>query len=150
MMELNDHLQAVHQLMRMITDLTIEFVKEHRKRCPELMPISYPAGWSPIGMGLGISDDTWAVISPQFYTEFALPYLNELSKEFSGVFTHSCGSFIHQFDNLEKVSKLRGINFGAAETPCEAIWERFNGKTAIVPHLGINKDIYFKSQLAYA
>jgi len=56
---------------------------------------------------------------------------------------------VHQFDNLEKVHNLRGLNFGASETPFEAVWERFGGRTAIVTHLGLNKEIHFDSEADY-
>jgi hypothetical protein len=56
---------------------------------------------------------------------------------------------VHQFDNLEKVRNLRGLNFGASETPFEAVWEHFGGRTAIVPHIGLNKDIHFDSEADY-
>ena len=62
---------------------------------------------------------------------------------------HSCGNFVHQFDNLDKVHLLRGINFGVTETPFESIWERFNGKTALIPHLGLNNEVHFDDNEAY-
>ena len=148
MMAMYDHPQEVHHLMRLVTDLTIAFIKEQRARSPEFVPLHYPALWYPDGMGVAVSDDLLPVLSPQIYEAFALPYLNELSEEFGGVFIHSCGNFVHQFDALKKVHQLRGINFGATETPFEAVWENFN-KTAIVPHMGLNKDIRFESQLDY-
>jgi len=116
---------------------------------PEFMPCHYPPVWLPDGRGISVSDDCLAVLSPALYEKFALPYLNELSDEFGGVFVHSCGNFVHQFDNLEKVHNLRGLNFGASETPFEAVWERFGGRTAIVTHLGLNKDIHFDSEADY-
>lgn len=141
--------REVHHLMRLTTDLIISFVREQRSRVPEFMPCHYPPVWLPDGRGIAVSDDCLAVLSPGLYEEFALPYLNELSDEFGGVFVHSCGNFLHQFDNLEKVHNLRGLNFGASETPFEAVWERFGGRTAIVTHLGLNKDIHFESEADY-
>ncbi|MGB6836220.1 MAG: uroporphyrinogen decarboxylase family protein [Dehalococcoidia bacterium] len=141
--------REVHHLMRLTTDLIISFVREQRSRVPEFMPCHYPPVWLPDGRGIAVSDDCLAVLSPALYEEFALPYLNELSDEFGGVFVHSCGNFLHQFDNLEKVHNLRGLNFGASETPFEAVWERFGGRTAIVTHLGLNKDIHFESEADY-
>ena len=44
---------------------------------------------------------------------------------------------------------LRGINFGVTETPFESIWERFNGKTALIPHLGLNNEVHFDDNEAY-
>jgi hypothetical protein len=139
----------VHHLMRLVTDLIIAFVKEMRSHCPEFIPCHYPPLYLPDGRGLAISDDCLAVVSPKLYEEFALPYVNELSEEFGGIFIHSCGNFVHQLDNLAKVRELRGLNFGATETPFEAIWERFGGKTVVVPHLGLNKDIHFESNRDY-
>jgi hypothetical protein len=140
----------VHHLMRRMTDLIIRFVREQRSRVPQFMPCSNPPVWLPDGRGMSVNDDCLAVLSPALYEEFALPYVNELSDEFGGVFIHSCGNFVHQFDNLEKVHNLRGLNFGASETPFEAVWERFGGRTAIVTHLGLNNEIHFDSEADYA
>jgi hypothetical protein len=62
---------------------------------------------------------------------------------------HSCGNFAHQLDNLEQIRDLRGINFGASETSFEKVWERFGGRAAVSPHLGLNKDIHFSGNRAY-
>jgi len=141
--------REVHHLMRLMTDLIIRFVREQRSRVPQFMPCHFPPVWLPDGRGISVSDDCLAVLSPALYEQFALPYLNELSEEFGGVFIHSCGNFVHQFDNLEKVHNLRGLNFGASETPFEAVWGRFGGRTAIVTHLGLNKEIHFDSEADY-
>jgi hypothetical protein len=135
--------------MRLVTDLIIAFVKEQRSRSPQFLPCHFPPVWLPEGQGISISDDCLAVLSPKLYQEFALPYVNELSEEFGGVVIHSCGNFLHQLDNLAKVRGLRGLNFGASETPFEAVWERFGGRTAILPHLGLNKDFPFDSHVEF-
>jgi len=149
MLAMYTHPKEAHHLMRLMTDLIIRFVREQRSRVPEFMPCHYPPLWLPDGRGISVSDDCLAVLSPTLYEEFALPYLNELSDEFGGVFVHSCGNFVHQLDNLEKVHNLRGLNFGVSEMPFEAVWERFGGRTAIVTHLGLNKDIHFDSEADY-
>jgi len=144
--------KEVHHLMRLVTDLIVKYVKEQRARSPEFIPCHYPPLYLPDGQGLHISDDGLAVISAKLYKEFCLPYVNELSEEFGGISIHSCGAFVHQFDNLEKIHKLRGLNFGATETPFEAVWERFNGKTAIIPHMGLNNssgDVHFANTQEY-
>jgi hypothetical protein len=141
--------KEVHHLMRLVTDLIIRYVKAQHSRSPEFLPCHYPPLWLPDGRGIAISDDGLAVISPKLYREFCLPYVNQLSEEFGGVMIHSCGNFVHQFDNLERVHNLRGINFGVTETPFAAVWERFGGKTAIIPHLGLNNDIHFDGNRQY-
>jgi hypothetical protein len=141
--------REAHHLMRLMTDLIIRFVREQRSRVLEFMPCGNPPVWLPDGRGIGVNDDCLTVLSPALWEEFALPYLNELSEEFGGVFVHSCGNFLHQLDNLEKVHNLRGLNFGVSETPFEAVWERFGGRTAVVTHLGLNKDFPFASEADY-
>ena len=138
MMAMRSNPKEVHHLMRMSTDIIIKYVKEQRARSPEFIPCHYPPFYLPDGMGLHISDDGLAVIGAKMYEEFCLPYVNELSEEFGGLSIHSCGNFVHQFGNLEKIHNLRGLNFGVSETPFEAVWERFNGKLGIMPHMGLN------------
>jgi uroporphyrinogen-III decarboxylase len=143
------HPREVHHLMRLVTDLTIRFVREQRARSPEFIPCHHPALYLPDGEGLAISEDVLAVIGADLYREFALPYNNELSEEFGGLFIHSCGSFVHQFDNLARIRDLRGLNFGVTEHAFAPTWERFGGKVPLVTHLGLNKDIHFDSPREY-
>ena len=141
--------KEVHHVMRLVTDLIIAYVKEQRSLSPEFIPCHFPPIYLPDGKGIAISDDGLAVIGPNLYREFCLPYVNELSEEFGGILIHSCGNFVHQLGNLEKVHNLRGLNFGASETPFEAVWQRFNGKTAIIPHLGLNNPLQFGGNREY-
>ena len=124
----------VHHLMRLCTDLIIDHVKAMRTKVDELVPAHVPTVYLPDGMGLAVSEDVLALLSPSLYETFSLPYLNELSEEFGGILIHSCGNFEHQLDVLAKVHNLRGINFGVSETRFEAVWDKFGGKTAVIPH----------------
>ncbi len=133
----------VHYLMRSVTDLITDYVKEQRARCKEFLPCHFPSLWLPDGEGIAISDDCLAVLGSNQYKEFSIPYCNELSKEFGGLFIHSCGNFVHQLDVLEEIHNLRGINFGATETPFKPVWDRFGGRTVIAPHLGLNVETHF-------
>ena len=134
MLAMYRHPKEVHHLMRMCTDLIIEHVKEVRTKVDEFVPAHVPTVYLPDGMGITVSEDVLALLSPEFFEEFSLPYLNELSEEFGGVLIHSCGNFEHQLESLTKVRNLRGINFGVSETRFEAVWEKFGGKTVIIPH----------------
>ncbi len=134
MVAMYEHPKEVHHLMRLCTDLIIGFVKEFRSRVNEMVPAHFPPVYLPDGMGLAISEDVMAVLSPSLYEEFSLPYVNELSEEFGGVLVHSCGDFEHQIPALRKVKGLRGINFGVTETRFEAIWEAFGGEAVVIPH----------------
>ncbi|HJX60949.1 MAG TPA: uroporphyrinogen decarboxylase family protein [Dehalococcoidia bacterium] len=141
--------KEVHHLLRLVTDLNIAFIKELRARSPQFFACHCPPLWLPEGRGISISEDCSAVLSPKLWREFSLPYVNEMSEEFGGVVIHSCGNFQHQFDNLAQVHNLRGLNFGASETPFAAVWERFGGKTAILPHIGLNKEFPFESHVEF-
>jgi hypothetical protein len=129
-----EHPDAVHHLMRLCTDIIIKFVKKYRSIVAEMVPAHFPPVYLPDGMGITLSEDALAVLSPWLYETFSLPYINELSEEFGGVIIHSCGNFEHQLDILSKVHNLRGINFGVSETKFEAVWDKFGGKTVVIPH----------------
>ncbi len=126
--------QEVHHLMQMVTDLTIEFVKASRSQSREFVPVSFPPLYLRDRAGMGLCEDLLAVLSPQLYEQFSLPYINKISEEFGGVVIHSCGNISHQLPVLKKVHNLKGLNFGVTETPFEAVWECFGGKIALIPH----------------
>jgi len=128
------HHREVHHLMRLCTDLVIKFVKEFRSTVTEMIPVHFPPAYLPDGMGISVSEDALAVLSANLYEEFSLPYINELSEEFGGIIIHSCGNFEHQLDVIAKVHNLRALNFGVSETKFEAVWDKFGGKTVVIPH----------------
>ncbi len=39
---------------------------------------------------------------------------------------------------------MKGINFGVSETNFEPVWEKFGGKTVLIPHCELNLDIVRK------
>jgi uroporphyrinogen-III decarboxylase len=149
MVAMYQHPREVHHLMRLVTELIIKFIAAQRALVREFVPCHYPLIWMPDRQGVSISDDVIALMSPPLYREFALPYVNQLSEAFNGVFIHTCGNFEHNFKNLEQIHKLRGLNFGASEMPFERVWERFGGKMVLIPHLGLNKEVHFNSALEY-
>jgi len=141
--------EEAHALMRLCTDLVIDFVQEQRRVAKslgaEFVPCHYPPIWMPDGWGVAVSDDCAALLSPRQYAQFALPYLNEVSDAFGGVFVHSCGNFTHNLGNLEKVRNLRGIDFAVGEQPFAPIAERFGGRCVLSVRLGLDKDQKFAS-----
>lgn len=134
MIAMLDYPKEVHYLMRMVTDLIIKFIHEFKRRVDWFVPAHFPPVYLPDGKGIALSEDVLALLGPQLYKEFSLPYLNELSEEFGGVLIHSCGNIAHQMDVLEQVHQLRGINFGVSETRFEVLWERFGGRVVLIPH----------------
>lgn len=149
MIGLLKHPQEAHVLMQKCTDLVIDFVTEQRRLIKslgaEFVPCHYPPIWMPDGLGITVSDDCAALLSPRVYEKFALPYLNQVSEAFGGVVVHSCGDFSHNLKNLEKVHNLRGIDFAVGEQSLEPIAERFAGKCVLSVRLGLDKDKKFAS-----
>ncbi len=125
---------AVHHLMRLCTDLFIEFVREMRSRVTDFIPAHFPPVYLPDGKGVALSEDTLAVLSSELFEEFTLPYLNEVSEEFGGLFVHSCGNIEHQLKSLKKVRELRGVNFSVTATRFEAVWETLKETCCVIPH----------------
>jgi hypothetical protein len=125
---------AVHHLMRLCTDLFIGFVKEMRSRVSQFIPAHFPPVYLPDGQGAALSEDTLAVLSSDFFEEFTLPYLQEVSEEFGGLFVHSCGNIEHQLPSIKKIRNLKGLNFSVSATRFEAVWEQLKETCCIIPH----------------
>jgi uroporphyrinogen-III decarboxylase len=146
---LRTHPNEAHRLLQMITDLTIELVREQRRQAEnDFVPVLFQP-WIPDGWGVSISNDDSVMISARHMAEFGVPYINQLSDAFGGVFIHSCGNWLHQIPALEKVRGLRGLEFGASEVPYETVLNRFGGEIVLACRIGFNKDAQFKSMAAY-
>ncbi|MEI6875738.1 MAG: uroporphyrinogen decarboxylase family protein, partial [Spirochaetota bacterium] len=126
--------EAVHHLLRLCTDLFIGFVKEMRSRVSTFIPAHFPPVYLPDGKGVALSEDTLAVLSPDLFVEFALPYLNEVSEEFGGLFVHPFGTFEHQLPGMKKIRGLRGVNFSVSATRFEAVRDALGDHCCLIPH----------------
>lgn len=94
----------VHALLRMITDAAIKACHTFRKEMVTDYTMTQFEWWMP--RGIFMSDDVMAVLNPDLYGKFGVPYNEILSDEFGGVGLHSCGRILH---NLENVAQTRGI-----------------------------------------
>jgi len=143
---------AVHHLLQLVTNLTIEFARTQRNIVKnygvEFIPSMFQP-WMPDGWGISISNDECVSISSEMHDEFSVPYLNQISDAFGGIYIHSCGNWQHQFSSLEKVRNLRGLEFGASETSYEAVLEQFGGKVVITPRVGFHRDVKFDGMTDY-
>lgn len=148
LMAMHTNPEEVHHLMKLVTELTIDFIKEQRKIVvdagAEFVPAMFQP-WLPDGFGVSISNDECVMISSEMHDEFHLPYINQLAEEFGGIYIHSCGNWLHQFNSLEKIKNLRGLEFGASEANYEEVLERFNGKIQLACRIGFNQNIKFNS-----
>ncbi len=146
------HPLAVHHLLQKVTDLTIDVVQAYRNLIRahggEFVPtINYP--WMPDGWGMQVAHDECVMISAEMHDEFAVPYLNQISDAFEGIFIHSCGRWAHQIGSLRKVHKLRGLEFGASEAPYGPMLDAFGSQTALVTRVGLNRDVRFSGMVDF-
>ena len=98
-----DEPQRVHTLMRMVTDAIIRACRVFQKEMTGY-PLSGFNWWMP--QGIWLSDDLQAVLNPDLYREFAVPYNEALAQEFGGLGLHSCGRILH---NIENVVGTKGL-----------------------------------------
>jgi hypothetical protein len=139
--------QAVHHLLQRVTDLTTAFVLTQREivrsyAC-EFVPSMFQP-WMPDGLGISISNDECVMMSAEMHDEFNVPYLNQLSDTFGGIYLHSCGTWTHQFHSLAHVHNLRGHEFGASEATFEPVLEHFGGKMVLACRVGLHRDLKFQ------
>jgi hypothetical protein len=107
-----DEPSAVHELMSLITDAFIYWVKVQKQHSGYdfdetggLQGIS-----SPKGVGVWVSDDDLITMTPSLYEEFVVPYYSRIFKEFGSGHVHYCGNGSHQTENLLKIKCIRAIN----------------------------------------
>lgn len=105
---------AVHHLCKMITEVSIELMRQHiaQMEHPGFPGRNFPS--ISENVGVCIADDTPLImLSPDMYAEFALPYNNMIGEVFGGVHIHSCGGYMHNLDNLLKITNIRSIQLHA-------------------------------------
>jgi hypothetical protein len=146
------HPWEAHHLLQMITDFTIESAKGQRSlvrgRGVEFVPSLFQP-WIPDGFGISVSNDACVMISAEEHDEFCIPYLNQISLAFGGLYIHSCGNWLHQIPSLAKVRGLRGLEFGVSETPFAPVAEYFDGRVVLACRIGLHRDIKFKGMADY-
>lgn len=148
LLAINTHPEIVHCLLQMITELTITFVREQRKAAVVFVP-SLMQPWIPDGWGISISNDDSVMISSRHMEAFGVPYFNQLSDAFGGLYVHSCGNWLHQIPALEKIHNLRGLEFGASEVPFSKVLEHFGGRVVLACRVGFNKNYKFNGMTDY-
>ena len=109
-----DDPKALHHLLRMITDYSIEMLQWHigQMEHPGFPGRNFPSISESIGICL--ADDTPLImLGAAHYREFALPYNSRIAEAFGGVHIHSCGNYAHNLDNLLAIPGIRSIQVHA-------------------------------------
>ena len=126
-----DYPAQVHHLLELVTQATIDFVKAQMSDIKNLWSLSHEDWYMPPGMGIRVSDDVLAVISPRHYREFGVRYNNLLSSEFGGIVIHSCGSIVHQVPTILEIENLRAIDLALPHNDPKKLRDAAAGRTAL-------------------
>jgi len=109
---MHDHPDAIHDLMQMVTDALIRWVKLQKEVAGQKMEedayvlgIKIPAGYG----GVWISDDDSVIFGPDLYREFVVPYNGQVRKAFGGGSIHYCGLAPQHIDNHLATEGLTSI-----------------------------------------
>lgn len=131
-----DEPQAIHDLMEIITEAFINWVKVQKEHSGYAFNESggLQGIASPKGVGVWISDDDLVSMTPEIYSEFAVPYYSKLFTEFGGGHLHYCGNGNHQIENILKIKGVRAINnspMGKNDVFAELVEKAGRGKLTI-------------------
>jgi len=125
------HPREVHTLLDRVTEATIQFVRLQLQRIEQIFSLSHEPWYLPPDLGIRISDDTAAVMSPRTYREFGLPYNTRISEAFGGTVLHSCGDIVHVLPGMLETPGLRGIDLVAPQNDWRKVRETTRGQTAL-------------------
>jgi len=146
------HPRETHHLLQTVTDFTISCAQAQRDVVRgsgvEFVPSLFQP-WMPDGFGISVSNDACVMISADEHDEFCVPYLDQISDAFGGLFIHSCGNWLHQIPSLARVRGLRGLEFGVSETPFAPVAEYFAGRAVLACRVGLHRDIKFRGMGDY-
>ncbi|MDR1931945.1 MAG: uroporphyrinogen decarboxylase family protein [Spirochaetales bacterium] len=117
----------VHVLMQKVTEATIFYIKEQLKRIKNLYTMGHEMVYIPRDVGVRISDDTAALMSPDLYREFGVKYNAMISEAFGGIVVHSCGDVQNVVAPMMEIPGIAGLDFTIPQTP---VWESIRDAAA--------------------
>lgn len=124
--------KEIHALLEIVTEATIEFVQLQLQRIKHLHTMGHETWYIPPEVGIRISDDTGALMSPKLYREFGVAYNAKISEAFGGIVIHSCGELKHVLPVMMETPGLRGIDLTIPQnSKWEIIKEVAAGKIAL-------------------
>ena len=101
----------IHQLMDLVTEAFIEWVKVQKHHIGE--PLEWSNGlqgaFSP-GCAVWESDDDLVLVDPGLYREFVVPYISRIFKVFGSGSVHFCGSGVQHIASFKQIERLKVIN----------------------------------------
>lgn len=110
MMSLLTSPKEVHHLLDIITQATIDYVNLQLDAINDLHSMGHEVLCVPREVGLRVSDDTAALLSPDLYREFGVTYNAKLADAFGGVVVHSCGDCSRVVSAMLETPGLKGLD----------------------------------------
>ena len=126
------HPKEVHHLLEVATDSIIEYVNVQLGMISRLYTMGHEPLYIPRDVGLRISDDTAAVLSPHAYREFGVRYNRMVSEAFGGLIWHSCGDVGAVLPVVMEIPGLRGIDVVAPQNNWEKLRDAAGGRVAMI------------------
>jgi len=125
------HPSEVHNLLEKVTESTIEYVKKQISQIQNLYTMGHEPWYLSSDIGIRISDDTAAVMSPDTYREFGVRYNERISEEFGGIVIHSCGDITHVLPAMVETAGIRGIDLVMPQNNWQKVKEATEGKVSL-------------------
>jgi len=105
---LYDYLELIKQLLDVITQTYIEYMREWYSLIPSQS--EYSAHWGMLHKGsVMLRDDSAMNLSPEMYVEFVRPYDQMILDEFGGGAIHFCGRGDHYIESMSEMDGLYSI-----------------------------------------
>jgi len=122
----------VRKLLRLCTDVILDVLELYDREFGDAFsPQTWPHVWFPATMGFTLTQDSIPVLSPEFYREFELPLVREISQRRGGLYIHCCGTLEHALDELARIPNLFGMDHSYPESNAEVIIQKLGARTVI-------------------
>jgi len=113
-LDIIDHPELVHTMLRLVTDTYIRFIREWEKIIPP--QDGHAIHWCVMHRGqIMLRDDSAMNFSPAMYDEFIRPYDAEILKQLGGGAVHFCGRGDHYIESCCQMEGLYAINMSQPE-----------------------------------
>ncbi|MBQ5879481.1 MAG: hypothetical protein IIW59_05260, partial [Alistipes sp.] len=99
--------ESIEVAMERTSDLLIDFTEAQRKLIGDaLVKPGHGFASSRMFDGLGMSDDTVTMLSPDLYFPLCVPAMTKAGNRFGGTVFHSCGNWS---DKKEEIAQIEGL-----------------------------------------
>ena len=130
--------ESIEVAMERTSDLLIDFTEAQRKLIGDaLVKPGHGFASSRMFDGLGMSDDTVTMLSPDLYFPLCVPAMTKAGNRFGGTVFHSCGNWS---DKKEEIAQIEGLQMadGAfslatdpGANPTEGFADAFAGRAVL-------------------